>query len=139
MKLLILILTLLANDVNVDRIERYATFAVECQDLIKSYGLASNYVYKRGKDIGPLLELRHHHCHGGAYVWDWPMKVALKPLYDASEQLIGFEFETLHIITHTCKLTSKTTWHCWETPKEIRYGYSTMINEEERFIYAAHN
>lgn len=138
MQFLILLLTLLASDVPdayVDRIERYITFAVECEDMIKSYRLASEWVYPRSPHIGSLLELRHHHCRGGAYAHDWPMKVALKPLYDASEQLNGFEFRTLHIIVRTCKLISRTTWCCWDDPKEIWYNYSTALTEEEQLLY----
>jgi len=142
MHILILILTLVANNAtqeHLNRIERYITFATECEDLIKSYGIATEWVYPRSPHIGSLLELRHHHCHGGAYAHDWPMKVALKPLYNASERLIGFEFRTLHIITHACQVThitkGKEAWHCWEDPKNIWYGYSVALTEEEQLLY----
>jgi len=122
------------------------------QEFVKSYQLATQWVYPRNADIGPLLPLESHKCNAWLPGYHYPGKVAVRPLYSDSglplydifenewEVLEGFEFRILHIITHTCKITSiekgNETWECWENYYEYWNGYSVALTAKEKMIYA---
>ena len=143
MQTLLLLITLLANSV----------LPANCDDeFIKTYQLAAKWVYPRNTSIGPLLPLDAHKCDGWLPGYLYPGKVAVRPLYSDSglplydifedewEVLEGFEFRIMHMITHTCTITSiekgNETWECRENYFEYWNGYSVALTARERMIYA---
>jgi len=125
----------------------------DCKEFHRAYQLAAEWVYPRAieesrANIGPLLAREHHNCDAWLPADIYPMKVAVRPLYsdsglplydifeDEHGELIGFEFRTLHIIVRTCKIISRTTWKCWDDPRDIWYGFTIGLTEQEKFLYA---
>lgn len=137
MQLLIILLTLLT-----------ATTPTLCdQEFTRAYKLATEWVYPNNTYIGEILAREEHNCNSWLPAYWNPGKVAVRPLYDDGlplydifeeewEQLVGFEFRSWNQIVKTCKLITKTTWHCWDDERELWQGYSIALTEQEKFIYA---
>tara|TARA_R110000824_G_scaffold396988_2_gene599231 strand:- start:765 stop:1202 length:438 start_codon:yes stop_codon:yes gene_type:complete len=127
---------------------------IQCdKEFLRAYDLAVEWVYPRSTSIGPLLPLEEHKCDGWLPLYWNPGKVVVRPLYSDSglplydifedewEELKGFEFRILHIITYTCRLANITkgieAWECRENYREILNGYSISLTIEEQFVYAS--
>jgi len=121
------------------------------KEFSKAYRLAAEWVYPNNTYIGELLPLEEHNCNGWLPAYWYPGKVAVRPLYSDSglplydifedewEVLIGFEFRSWNQIVKTCRLITKTTWHCWKDERELWQGYSIALTEREQFLYAMLN
>ena len=118
------------------------------QEFNRAYILATEWVYPANAYIGKLLPKKEHNCDSWLPAYWNPGMVAVRPLYhdsglplydifeDQWEELVGFEFRSWVHIVRTCKLITKTTWHCWEDDRELWRGYSIALTEREKFIYA---
>ena len=158
MQLLIIILTL-ATITTPTRItcwdhgeEVTATPSLCDQEFAKAYKLATEWIYPDKAYIGEILNVEEHNCDSWLPVYWNPGKVAVRPLYSDSglplydifedewEELVGFEFRSWVYIAKTCKLVNRSkgfdTWCCWEDEREIVRGYSIVLTDREKFLYA---
>lgn len=120
------------------------------EDFAKAYDIAEGYIYPERHQIGPLLPASAHACDGWLPGYTYPGKVAVRPIYndaglplydmfnEENHELVGFEFRVLHIITHTCRLTSITkgeeAWECKENYHEYWNGYSIGLSERDKIL-----
>ena len=116
-------------------------------EFTRTYKLATEWVYPDNAYIGELLTMQEHNCDSWLPAYWNPGKVAVRPLYNDSglplydifeeewEELVGVEFRSWAYIVRTCKLVTKTTWHCWEDERELWRGYSIALTEQEKFLY----